>query len=185
MRNQLLEEVEYKVKKTDFGTWRSFGYANGKSFHEFKSHSRLLGLPLVHYTFGKNPETGRRKCAKGFIAVGCFARGIISVGLISIGCLATGLLAFGLLAIGGLGMAALFAFAQFAFAPVAVGQFAIGLLFGLGQFATGYVAIGQIAFGKYVFAQVGFGQFVKSMSRADQQALEFFRLWPVIKNFLK
>ena len=80
MDNLLLEEVEYKIEETNFGVWRRFGYIDGTSFHEFKSHNSWMGLPLVHYTFGRNPETGRRVVAKGVIAVGRLACGIVAIG---------------------------------------------------------------------------------------------------------
>lgn len=173
MGNVLLEEVEYKIEETHFGVWRRYGYINGTSFHEFKSHKRLFGLPLVHFTYGRCPETGRRVWARGVIAVGCFARGIVSVGMVSIACLAVGLGAVGIVAIGLAGVGIIFG----------LGQFSTGLV-ALGQMATGYVAIGQIALGKYVLAQIGFGEYVWSMSRSDPGAIEFFKALPVIRYFL-
>jgi len=35
VRNLLLENVEYKITKTDWGTWRRFMYPNGVLFEEF------------------------------------------------------------------------------------------------------------------------------------------------------
>lgn len=70
MGNLLLEEVEYKIDQTNLGIWRRYLYPNGAGFCEFKSHATLFGLPLIHYTYGKNPETGKRVVAKGIIAVG-------------------------------------------------------------------------------------------------------------------
>ena len=174
MPNILLEEIEYKIDETSFGTWRRYGYIDGTSYHEFKSRATILGLPLVHYTYGRNPEIGRRKCARGIIAVGRFACGVIAIGHASFG-----LIAFGQLAIG-----IIFGLGQLATGIWAIGQIAIGLVFGLGQVATGYVAIGQFAFGKYVLGQFGSGEFVWSMKRADMQAIEFFKNLPVIKDFL-
>jgi hypothetical protein len=174
MPNVLLEEIEYKVDQTSFGTWRRYGYITGTSYHEFTSHTKILGLPLVHYTWGRNPETGRRKCAKGIIAVGRFACGVIAIGNVCFGLVAVGQLAIGIIL--GLG--------QLATGVWAVGQIAVGLVFGLGQFATGYVAIGQFAFGKYVLAQIGSGKFIWSMKRVDLQAIEFFRSLPVVRYFL-
>ena len=174
MPNVLLEEIEYKVDETGFGTWRRYGYINGTSYHEFTSHAKLFGLPLVHYTFGRNPELGRRVCAKGVIAVGRFACGIIAIGHVS----------FGLVAIGQLSIGIIFGLGQLATGIWAIGQIALGLVFGLGQFAMGYVAIGQFAFGKYVLAQLGWGEFVWTVKRADMQAIEFFKNLPFIKDFL-
>ena len=164
MPNTFLEKIEYKIEETAMGTWMRYGYENGTSFHEFKSHVQWLGLPLIHYTYGKNPETGRRVCAKGVIAIGRIACGIIAIGQLSIGL-------------------------------IAIGQLAIGILFGLGQLSTGlaaagqgaiavYFGLGQFAYGKYVLAQVGFGENVLSLTRRDELAIEFFKSFPVIKNFL-
>ena len=174
MRNVLLERPEYKIEQTAMGVWRRYGYENGTSFHEFKSNATWMGLPLIHYTSGKSPETGRRVCAKGVIAVGRIACGIIAIGQASIGIIAIGQLAIGLI----------FGFGQLATGVAAVAQAAIGVYFGLGQLATGYIAIGQIAFGKYVLAQIGFGEFVLSTTREDSQAIEFFKAWPIIKNYI-
>jgi hypothetical protein len=174
MGNVLLEEVEYKIEETSFGVWHRYGYINGTSFHEFKSHKRMFGLPLVHFTYGRCPETGRRRIAKGVIAVGRLACGIIAIGHASLGVLAVGQLAIGIL----------FGLGQLSTGLAAVGQAAISLYFGLGQFASGYVAIGQLAVGKYVLAQAGFGEYVWSVSRSDPEAIELLKALPVIRYFL-
>jgi hypothetical protein len=175
MINTLLEKPEYKIVKTPLGTWRSFGYVDGTSFHEFKSDATWMGLPLIHYTYGRSPETGRRVCAKGVIAIGRLACGIIAIGHASIGIVAIGQLAIGLL----------FGLGQLSTGLAAVAQAAIGIYFGLGQLATGYIAIGQFAYGKYVLAQFGFGEYVLSTMRKDQEAIEFFKTFPVIRDFMR
>jgi hypothetical protein len=174
MGNLLLEKVEYKVEETSFGVWRRYMYINGTSFHEFKTHTTMFGLPLIHYTYGRSPETGRRVCAKGIIAVGRIACGFIAIGQAALGLLAIGQLAIGIIL--GLG--------QLSSGIAALGQVAVGAYIGLGQFVVGYAAIGQIAFGKYVLAQIGIGEFVLSVKRADPQAIEFFRNFPVICYFI-
>ena len=174
MPNTLLEQVEYKTTETSLGTWRRYGYQNGTSFHEFKSRASFMGLPLIHYTYGRCPETGRRVIAKGVIAVGRLAAGIIAIGHASIGLISIGQLAIGFA----------FGLGQLCTGLGAVGQMAIGVCFGLGQLATGIVAIGQFALGKYAIGQFGVGEFVISMTRKDQGAVEFFKSWPIIKSFL-
>ncbi len=174
MSNLLLEKVEYKVEETSFGIWRRYVYINGTSFHEFKTHKTMFGLPLIHYTYGRSPETGRRVVAKGIIAVGRIACGFIAIGQAALGLLAIGQLAIGVLL--GLG--------QLSSGIAALGQLAIGAYVGLGQFVTGYIAIGQFALGKYVLAQLGVGEFVWSSQRFDPEAAEFFRAFPVIRYFL-
>ncbi|MDP2968796.1 MAG: hypothetical protein Q8P64_06270 [Deltaproteobacteria bacterium] len=165
MKNLLLEDVEYKVEATHWGTWRRFVYPNGKYFAEFRSHATFWGLPLLHYTRGKYPETGRRVVAKGIVAVGRLAMGALAIGQAS----------FGIIAIGQLGLGLLLGLGQGATGLYAIGQVAIGLMFGLGQFATGEIAIGQVAFGKYVLAQLGFGEHVWSMKRTNSEARAFFK----------
>ncbi len=165
MKNLLLENVEYKVETTNFGVWRRFVYRNGAYFAEFKSHAIFFGLPLLHYTRGKCPETGRRVVAKGVVAVGRLAMGILAIGQAS----------FGIIAIGQAGLGLLLGLGQGATGLYAIGQAAIGLMFGLGQIATGEIAIGQLAYGKYVLAQIGYGDYVWSMKRADPEAVTFFK----------
>ena len=87
MQNVLLERVEYQTETTHFGTWRCYLYPTGVYFAEFKSHSTFLGLPLVHYTRGICPETGKRIVAKGVIAIGRLATGILAVGQLGLGLL--------------------------------------------------------------------------------------------------
>jgi len=165
MKNMLFEKVEYKIEKTNFGTWRRFVYPTGEYFTEFTSHNTMFGLPVLHYTRGKCPDTGRRIVAKGVIAVGRLAAGIIAIGHA----------AFGLIAIGQLGLGLLFGLGQASSGVLAIGQLALGFYFGIGQFATGLIAIGQVAIGKYVLAQIGIGKYVWSQKSADPQAVEFFK----------
>ncbi len=174
MANLLLEEVEYKTQETNFGIWRRYMYINGTSFHEFKTRRTMFGIPLIHYTYGRSPETGRRVIAKGIIAVGRIACGFIAIGQASLGLLAIGQLAFGIL----------FGLGQLSSGIVALGQVAIGAYLGIGQFVTGYIAIGQFALGKYVLAQIGIGEFVWSTRQTDPHAVAFFRNLPVIRLFI-
>src|SRR5262245_50267246 len=119
--NLLLQEIPYRFDETRLGVWRRFLYPNGELFEEFTSHRRVFGLPLLHYTGGKCPETGKRVVAKGFVAVGRLAVGVVAVGQASLGVVAIGQLAVSLLF--GLGQAALGLFA--------VGQLALTAVFGL------------------------------------------------------
>ncbi len=165
MNNMLLENIEYQVEKTGLGVWRRYMYSTGARFAEFKSSKTIYGLPLLHYTYGICPQTGKRITAKGVVAVGRVAVGILAIGHASLGVIAVGQLGVGLLF--GLGQAGL--------GLVAIGQIAVGFIFGAGQPATGIVAIGQLAIGKYVPAQVGFGEYVCSQKQIDPAAREFFR----------
>jgi hypothetical protein len=164
MKNVLLEEVEYKVEETEKGVWRRFAYPSGELFEEFVSHRRILDMPLLHYTRGRCPETGKRVVAKGFIAIGRIAFGVIAIGHMS----------FGLIAVGQLAIGILFGLGQATTGMFALGQLAIGGAFGFGQLVTGYVAIGQFGLGEYVLSQIGFGKHVWDMRGADFEAHQFF-----------
>ncbi len=161
----VLTEVRCKVVTTRFGTWKRYLYPSGAAYAEYTSRRTLFGLPLVHYTAGRSPETGRRKVAKGIVAVGRFAVGVIPVGQLSVGLVPIGQAAIGAVALG-----------QAALGIAAAGQVGVGLLFGAGQVAAGYVAVGQCAVGEFVLAQAGAGTHVWSDAAADPEAVRFFRL---------
>src|SRR4051794_22959082 len=165
--NVLRNDVDYITQETANGVWRRYLYPNGRRFAEFKSYLNVGGLPLIHYTQGICPQTGRRVTAHGIIAIGRIASGVIAIGQFAMGLIAIGQLSIGLiLAIG-----------QASFGTVCFGQLAAGLLFGAGQFATGQIAIGQIAYGRYVLAQIGFGKHVVDMHCVDPLAKSYFLSW--------
>jgi hypothetical protein len=163
-QNQLLQDVRYKIDETSWGVWRRFLYPNGQLFEEFTSHANFFGLPWLHYTWGKCPETGKRIVAKGMIAVGRLACGFLAIGHASAGVIAIGQLAIGLCF--GLGQASTGLFA--------LGQLAAAAVVGIGQVAVGHVAVGQIALGHYVLAQIGFGPEVWDTRGAAPAAKQFF-----------
>jgi hypothetical protein len=168
MQNMLMEPVEFKVDQTSFGTWKRHLSVSGSYYAEFVSNARVLGMPLVHYTRGRNPQTGRRTLARGFVAIGRIAVGIFPVGQLAIGVCPVGQLSLGLLL--GIG--------QLTTGVVAIGQMAFGALLGIGQFTTGYFAIGQIAVGYYALGQIGLGAHVWSMRVRDAAARRVFKfLW--------
>jgi len=168
MKNLLLEKVEYQTKETPRGTWRRYLYPTGEYFAEYRSNTLVFGMPLLHYTRGICPETGRRIVAKGFIAVGRMAVGVIALGQASAG----------IIALGQAGLGLLFCLAQAGAGLIAIGQLALGVHFGAGQLATGMTAIGQLAFGRYVLAQLGFGRYLWTMKHSDPAAIRYFQdLW--------
>lgn len=164
MQNTFLQNVEYKVENTALGTWRRFGYPTGQSFHEFTSHRTILGLPLLHYPSGRCPETGRRKVARGVVAIGRLAFGVVAIGHASAGVVAIGQAGLGLAL--GIGQATTGVFA--------LGQVALALVLGIGQIATGHAAVGQLAVGDFVLAQKGVGRHVWDTQQIDPEARAFF-----------
>jgi hypothetical protein len=135
--NLLLEPVEYKITETPHGVWRAHLSPTGQLFQEYTSHATLMGMPLVHYTAGRCPETGRRKVARGIIAIGRVAIGVVAIGQASLGLIAIGQLALGVL----------FGLGQLSTGAACLGQVAIAGGFAFGQLAVGYIAIGQCGVG--------------------------------------
>lgn len=165
MRNMMLEDIDYVIEETSLGTWRRFVYENGRSrFSEFTSHARVAGWPLIHITYGRCPETGRR----------IIARGVIAIGRLAVGGLAIGQASAGLIAIGQLGIGLLFGLAQAATGYLAIGQAALAAKLAIAQLGLSEVVIAQIGVGRFVLAQVGIGTHVWSMARDDPAAVDFF-----------
>ena len=123
MGNLLLEKIDYRIEETSFGTWKRYLNEAGHAYHEFTSHACLLGVPLLHYTAGRSPETGRRKVARGVIAVGRMAVGLFSIGQACVGVISIGQLSLGMLL--GLG--------QLCTGLFAVGQLGLGVIPGVGR----------------------------------------------------
>ena len=134
---------------------------------EWKSARTWGGYPLVHIAFGRDSR-GKRRVAKGVVAIGQFAIGLITVAQFGVG--------------------VLFGFGQFIFGFTTIAQFAVGIAVGIGQFATGYAAVGQFVLAYYGLAQLGLGKFLWTagkFGRKDPQAWQFFQSWwEVAKNFL-
>jgi hypothetical protein len=95
--NLILQDVQYAVTETKLGRWRRYAYLAGALFEKFLAFHRLFGLPTLHYTRGKCPETSKRIVAKGIIAIGRLAVGVIAIGHPAVGVIAIGQLGLGLL----------------------------------------------------------------------------------------
>lgn len=104
------------------------GQRRGEEF-EYRSAWTLLGLPLIHVCFGPRAD-GKRRVAKGWIAIGEIACGGIAFGGLSLGLVSVGGLGLGVFSMGG----------------AAVGLLAFGGI-GIGWWAIGGCAIGYLAYG--------------------------------------
>jgi tRNA A-37 threonylcarbamoyl transferase component Bud32 len=144
--------------------------------YEFKSKATFLGWPLVHVAAGFDPVSGRKRIARGWIAVGdVMAVGGVAVsGVMSVGVVAlSGVLGLGLLAVGGALAVGLLA---------AVGGNAAALLFALGgNAASTGLSIGGLAAGKFAIGGEAAGEFVIS----DRGQTPGFgdALWAWVKGF--
>jgi hypothetical protein len=138
---------------------RMFGY-------EYRSERTLFGVPLLHIATGRDPLTGRRRVARGIIAIGDIAVGVVAIAGMSFGGIAVGGCSVGLVSLGGLAIGLALALGGGAIGTVALGGGAIGLI-AMGGGAIGYYAMGGGAWGVHVL----------SAEFQDPQALDFFRQW--------
>lgn len=123
------------------------------SGRDWKSRTRVFGIPLVHVAYGRDNQGGLR-VAKGIIAVGQFGVGLITIAQFGVGIL--------------------FGVGQFIFGLTALAQFAGALLVGVGQLATGVLAVGQVVAGIFGLAQDGVAKYMWSPSRVDMEAVAMF-----------
>ncbi len=135
------------------------GWVHTPTFREYRSKRTFLGLPLVHIVSGLDPQTGRVKVAKGWLAIGdgraiggiALAGGSAFGGVAVSGGVSLGLLSgAGGVAFGGFAMAGGMAFAA---AVAAAGGMAIaGVLAMAGGFAGGTFAAASSARGEHVLS---------------------------------
>lgn len=163
--NLLRQDIDYEWTETSHGSWRRYLYSDGSMFAEYASHTKAAGIPLLHITWGKCPETGRRIPAVGVIAIGRRATGVVAIGQMAVGLVAIGQLALGVL----------FGLGQAATGVLAIGQAALAVAVGIGQFVySGYIAVAQMGVGHYVLAQFGYGEHVIDMRGVDATAKDYF-----------
>ena len=129
---------------------------------EFRSDATLLGWPLVHIVSQAHRQ-GRKKTARGWIAIGPKA-----IGGIAIGGFAGGIFAMGGFSISVVGASG-FSLGLLAFGGLAAGGFAFGGL------SAGYAAVGGLAVGQYACGGAALGTYVISQERKDPEAVAFFQ----------
>jgi hypothetical protein len=134
--------------------------------YEYRSNTKLFGLPLVHIAYGYDPRTGMKRIAKGIIAIGDVAVGGVAVGGCAFGGIAIGGLAIGLVSLAGMSIGLV----------LALGGMAVGGI-ALGGGAIGAVAIGGGAFGYYAFGGGALGPHALGGNTQDAEAIEFFARW--------
>jgi predicted Ser/Thr protein kinase len=137
-------------------------YAMG---YEYKSKTKLFGLPLVHVAHGVDPTSGRTRVARGIVAIGARARGILAFGGDVIGVFAFGGVAIGIFALGGFGIGL-----------CTLSGVSIGLLFASGGMAVGGRALGGLAVGYYALGGMGFG-----IHANDVEAFRVLGGWSTLK----
>lgn len=125
--------------------------------YEYRSETHIAGWPLVHIAHGIDPETGRPRVARGFIAIGNIALGVFSLGGLAAGVFSLGGVSLGLLAFGGV-----------ALGGVAAGGLAVATFLALGGAALALeYAIGGLAIAPHTIGPDG----------VDPELLELLRSW--------
>lgn len=134
-----------------------------KLSYEYRSKATLCGWPLLHVATGVDPATGRKRSAKGIIAVGSAPRGVIAFGDVAVGVIACGIFGYGLVSI-----------SIVAVGVVAMGSVAAGLWLAMGGVAIAPVALGGAAFGWYANGAIAWGKHAMSPHVHDPLADAFF-----------
>ena len=140
-RQELLDEVERKAAELPAGPLGKGAFAP----HNRRSAVEILGWPLWHVAFGRDPLTDRAYRARGWYARGQFATGLMAVGQVSHGWFALGQAAYGLIAIGQAALGIVYS----------IGQLGIAALFGLAQLGAALVGVGQLMWSLFFVGQVG------------------------------
>lgn len=134
---------------------------------DYRSKREFLGVPLVHIASGMDLQTGKRRIARGWLAVGDTAIGGIAFGGVAVGGLAFGGLTLGIVGYGGC------ALGLFAFGGLGVGL--VGAFAGLA--IGGLAAVGGLAIGYFAHGGGVVGEHVLGPMRQDPEAVRFFKPW--------
>jgi len=133
---------------------------------EYRSETVIGGLPLLHIAWGMDMATGKKRVARGIIAIGDMAHGAFAFGGIARGGFAFGGVALGVVAVGGVGIGL-----------ISFSGLAIALLFAYGGFAISGIAVGGFALGYYANGGAAFGVYPLGANIQSPEAREFFRGW--------
>src|SRR5208282_4910573 len=87
---------------------------------DYRSRTTICGWPLLHVATGFDPLTGRKRIARGIIAIGDVAVGVLALGGCALGIIAIGGASIGLFALGGCAIGLLFAFGGVAIGGIAL-----------------------------------------------------------------
>ena len=116
-------------------------YGKVRLDYEYKSKTKIKGIPLVHINLG----FGIRR-AKGIIAIGNIAQGLFAIALF----LAFGGLALAPVAIGGLAIG-IISIGGLAIGMYSFGGAALASNIGVGGYASGHIAVGEQTSGDIIF----------------------------------
>jgi hypothetical protein len=137
-----------------------------KLSYEYRSQATLFGWPLLHVAMGVDPATGRKRSARGIIALGNSARGVIAFGDTAVGVIACGIFGYGLVSL-----------SVVAVGVISIGSVAVGLWWAVGGLALAPVAVGGLVIGYYACGQVVVGKYMMGPHVNNPIAGAFFNPW--------
>ncbi len=168
--------------KTDVESIHHPAPAYNQHNYEFRSKATVFGLPLVHIANGIDPATGKRRVAKGIIAIGDTAVGVVAMGGVACGIISFGGVAAGLISFGGVSLGLLLAFGGAALGcGISTGGFAVGLYangglaaggHAMGGLALGYNAQGGLAIGYHAVGGQAIGVFAEGAGARSPEAVQ-------------
>ena len=162
-RFQQASEMRLELEAIAGVTTKLSPEASRKLSYEYRSKTTLFGWPLLHVAMGVNPATGRKRSAKGIIAIGTAPRGVLAFGDVAVGVIACGIFGYGLISV-----------SVVAVGVFAWGSLAAGLLLAMGGVAIAPVAIGGAAMGWLANGALGWGRHVLTPQVNDPVATQFF-----------
>ena len=165
-RCQQASEIRLQLEAIAGVTSKLSPEVSRKLSYEYRSRAEVFGLPWLHVAIGVNPATGRKRSAKGIIALGSAPRGVIAFGDTAVGVIACGIFGYGLVSI-----------SVVAVGVVAIGSVAAGLWWAVGGLALAPVALGGLAMGYYASGQVVVGKYVMGLHQVNPVAEAFFNPW--------
>lgn len=142
--------------------------ASRKLSYEFRSKASLFGWPLVHVATGVDPRTGRKRTARGIIAVGTAPRGLIAFGDVTVGFVACGIFGYGVISL-----------SVVAIGIFACGSIAAGLAGAMGGLVVAPLAMGGAAVGWYANGAIAWGKHAVSPYFQDPVGQKFFSPYSV------
>ena len=165
-RYQRASEIRLQLEAVAGVTSKLSPEVSRKLSYEYRSKAALFGWPLLHVAMGVDPATGRKRNAKGIIALGCRPRGVIAFGDVAVGVIACGIFGYGVISISVVGVGV-----------VALGSVAVGMWLAMGGVALAPIAIGGAVFGYYANGAMAWGKHAMGPGGYDPLADKFFNPW--------
>jgi hypothetical protein len=137
-----------------------------KLSYEYRSRTTVFGWPLFHMARGVDPATGRKRSARGIIALGSSARGVIAFGDTAVGVIACGIFGYGIISVSMVGVGV-----------ISISSVAVGLWWAVGGLALAPCAVGGLVIGYYACGQVVVGKYVMGPHLVNPIADAFFNPW--------